>query len=68
VFVTHDVAEAVYLGDIVFVMRARPGRIIRTLSPGPEARNRTSLAFAQMTAEIFELLAHTPSATQEIPA
>ncbi|HUB49165.1 MAG TPA: ABC transporter ATP-binding protein [Acetobacteraceae bacterium] len=65
VFVTHDVAEAVYLGDVVFVMRSRPGRIIRTLSPGPEARNRASPAFAQRTAEIFELLAHAPATPQE---
>jgi len=65
VFVTHDVAEAVYLGDVIFVMQSRPGRIIRTMSPGPEARDRASPAFARMTAEIFELLAHAPPREQE---
>jgi NitT/TauT family transport system ATP-binding protein len=64
-FVTHDVAEAVYLGDVIFVMRSRPGRIIRTMSPGPAARNRASQAFAAMSAEIFELLAHARAVTQE---
>jgi len=55
----------VYLGDIVFVMSQRPGRIIRTLTPTAETRDRASGSFARVTSEIFGLLAH-PTAPQSI--
>jgi len=61
-FVTHDVSEAVYLGDTVFVMSKRPGRIIRTVTPDAEQRDRASGAFAHITSEIFDLLAHSAPA------
>jgi NitT/TauT family transport system ATP-binding protein len=63
-FVTHDVAEAVYLGDVVFVMSGRPGRVLRKIEPTAAERDRSSGDFAALTAEIFGLLAH-PAATPQ---
>lgn len=33
-FVTHDLPEAVYLGDDIFIMRANPGMIVERISTG----------------------------------
>jgi ABC-type nitrate/sulfonate/bicarbonate transport system ATPase subunit len=42
VFVTHDVEEAIYLSDEVFVMATRPGRIVETIPiPIQRPRQRT---------------------------
>lgn len=41
IFVTHDLPEAVYLGDDIYIMRACPGKIVEKFSTGlPLERNR----------------------------
>jgi len=41
IFVTHDLPEAVYLGDDIYIMRACPGMIVEKINVGmPLKRNR----------------------------
>lgn len=54
IMVTHDVEEAVFLGDRVVVMEAGPGRIKRVVDvPLPHPRDRTSSLFHQLKNEIL---------------
>ena len=56
-FVTHNVDEAVYLGDRVFAMTPRPGRIHRVYEVGLERpRDRTSPAFVEIRRKILAYL------------
>ena len=59
-FVTHDIEEALFLGDRVFVMTARPGRI-REEIPVPLARPRamdvlTSPDFVALKRRVMDLI------------
>ena len=61
VFVTHSIAEAVYLSTKIVVMSPRPGRIVKVIeSPLPDDRYlglRDSPEFIQVAHEVREALA-----------
>ena len=61
VFVTHSIAEAVYLSTKIVVMSPRPGRIVKVIeSPLPDDRHlamRDTSTFIQLAHEVREALA-----------
>lgn len=60
IFVTHDIAEAVYLADTVFVMSARPARILKRMDLPQFAQRDMSLRstpqFRDLEATLLDLL------------
>ena len=60
-FVTHDIDEAVYLGDRVIVLSGAPTKVSRNISvdlPRPRDQRDTKLLpeYARLRAEVFELI------------
>ena len=58
-FVTHDVPEAISLGDVIVVMSQRPASVERIIPIGRADRNRASPEYAKKLAETLECLGVT---------
>jgi ABC-type nitrate/sulfonate/bicarbonate transport system ATPase subunit len=58
-FVTHDVPEAIALGDLIVVMTQRPATVQRIIPINREERNRASPAYARKLADTLECLGVT---------
>ena len=60
IFITHDVEEALYLGDRVIVLSPRPGKVVKSLEVElPRPRRQGMIAqqeFGQQVAELLEAL------------
>jgi ABC-type nitrate/sulfonate/bicarbonate transport system ATPase subunit len=68
ILVTHDVDEAVYLGNRIVVMQPHPGRIASILPVVlPEARHRSDPAFLRLRDRVLGLLGVSEIPPQETP-
>jgi ABC-type nitrate/sulfonate/bicarbonate transport system ATPase subunit len=57
IFITHDVEEALYLGDRVIVLSERPGQVVKTLDVHlPRPRRRGMIGMPEFGVQITELL------------
>ncbi|MEW6640510.1 MAG: ABC transporter ATP-binding protein [Pseudomonadota bacterium] len=70
VFVTHDIDEALFLGDRVLMLSPRPGRIIADVRldfPRPRSRDLlTDMEFVRLKRHLIELL-RAPDSTLPLP-
>jgi ABC-type nitrate/sulfonate/bicarbonate transport system ATPase subunit len=64
-FVTHDVPEAIALGDVIVVMSQRPASVQRIIPVTRGERDRASPAYARKLAETLECLGVTSGLDNE---
>jgi NitT/TauT family transport system ATP-binding protein/sulfonate transport system ATP-binding protein len=68
ILVTHDVEEAVVLGDRVVIMQPRPGRIKRVVEvPLARPRDRGTAAFAAIKDDVMREFGGVPPAAVQAP-
>lgn len=65
VFITHDLEEAIYLGDRVVALASNPGRVVETLEvglprPRDQLRTREEPVFLKHRHRLFHLLLTAP--------
>jgi ABC-type nitrate/sulfonate/bicarbonate transport system ATPase subunit len=59
VYITHNVSEAVYLGDKVVVLKAHPGSVKKIININlPRYRDPLSADFVGIQREILDALGH----------
>lgn len=58
-FVTHDVPEAIALGDVIVVMSQRPATVVRIIPVASAERNRANVEYAHKLAETLACLGVT---------
>lgn len=55
--ITHDIDEAIYLADTIYVMSPRPGRIVESITTDmPRPRNRNGAEFVALRERIMKHL------------
>lgn len=71
VFVTHNISEAVFLGDFVIALSARPGKvkkIIRVDLPRPRSlHSKRTPEFNHIEEQLWDLLEHEPPQMETSP-
>lgn len=62
IFVTHNIEEGLFLGEIVIQLSSRPGKIISTFNVGIKyPRDRTSIEFNLLKKEVLKNLKELPT-------